>query len=210
MRNLFKLVLGAALLAAVPTLSQAAGCSGGLPGQASQHVNSAQPSQAVFNAAVLHYLNVERCQRGLSPLQPDAGLLNAAAGHSRNMAKDRNFSHQSRHAGMRDLPQRLKGAGVSFNAAGENIAMEKLYVLLGRPISAKMAGKCQFTYTNGQAVPMHSYASLAQEVVQRLMASPKHRANILNARFQRAGSGLGVDPAGPACGDIYITQDFAS
>ena len=56
---------------------------------------------------------------------------------------------------------------------------------------------------------MHTYASLAQEVVARWLASPKHRASLLSPSFQRLGAGMGVDPKGPACGDFYLVQNFA-
>ena len=108
------------------------------------------------------------------------------------------------------MAQRLKNAGVRAATAGENIAMDKLFALIGRPISAKSSGKCQFFYVGGDPVPMHSYNSLAKQVVARFMASSKHRANILNARFVRGATGMGIDQGSATCGDIYITQDFAS
>jgi uncharacterized protein YkwD len=79
----------------------------------------------------------------------------------------------------------------------------------GRPISMSSRG-CNFTYAdNRQQVPIHTYGSLAQQVVARWMASPKHRESLLSARFQRLGSGVGIDPSGPACGDVYLVQNFA-
>ena len=56
---------------------------------------------------------------------------------------------------------------------------------------------------------MHTYASLAQEVVSRWLASPKHRQSLLSPAYQRLGAGVGVDPSGPACGDFYLVQNFA-
>ena len=86
---------------------------------------------------------------------------------------------------------------------------DRVYRLLGRPISVGHVG-CRFTYGDTrQPVPVHTYASLAREVVGRWLASPKHRESLLNARYQRLGSGVGVDPTGPACGDFYLVQDFA-
>ena len=58
-------------------------------------------------------------------------------------------------------------------------------------------------------MPIHTYASLAREVVARWLASPKHRASLLSKSYQRLGAGVGVDPHGPACGDLYLVQDFA-
>ena len=204
----------AALCAAGITLAQGAAastCAGPLSAQVNQRINPNRPSQELFNAAVIHYMNAERCRRGLSPFAADSRLLSMAATHSRNMARDRNFSHQSGRSGQQNLSQRLRSAGVRASTAGENIAMEKVYAILGQLISTKTNGSCQFTYSgSGNPVPIHSYNSLAKEVVARLMNSSKHRNNILNPRFVRGGSGIGVDPGGSACGDIYVTQDFAS
>lgn len=212
-KSLNFLTIAAAFAAALAfgSLAQASTCSGPVSGSVNQRINPSRPSQELFNAAVLHYLNIERCRRGLAPFAADSRLLTMAATHSRNMAADRNFSHRSRHAGQQTLAQRLKSVGVRAAAAGENIAMDKVFAMLGRPISAKSGGNCQFSYAGtGEPVPMHSYNSLAKQVVLRLMSSSQHRNNILSARFVRSGSGMGVDRGGAACGDIYITQDFAS
>jgi uncharacterized protein YkwD len=58
-------------------------------------------------------------------------------------------------------------------------------------------------------MPIHTYASLAEQVVARWLASPKHRESLLSPAYRRLGAGIGVDPAGPACGDLYLVQDFA-
>jgi uncharacterized protein YkwD len=41
------------------------------------------------------------------------------------------------------------------------------------------------------------------------MASPKHRASILSKDFKRIGTAAAIDPKGPACGDVYLAQNFA-
>jgi uncharacterized protein YkwD len=187
-----------------------AGCGGGLPAGANSRISAGNPDQAVFSATVAYYMNAERCRRGLQPLGADGALLTMAAGHSRNMARDERFSHQSGRSGWQTLSQRLRSAGVRASTAGENIAMEKLYAVLGRPISIKGSGNCAtLTYADGQPVPAHSYKSMARQVVARLMASSKHRANILNPRFERGAAGLAVDAGGTMCGDVYVTQTFA-
>ena len=98
---------------------------------------------------------------------------------------------------------------VDFRLAAENIAMDKVYRLLGRPISMASRG-CAFIYGDTrQPVPMHTYASLAEQVVSRWLASPRHRESLLSPNYRRLGAGVGVDPDGPACGDLYLVQDFA-
>jgi uncharacterized protein YkwD len=111
--------------------------------------------------------------------------------------------------GQADLSQRMHRQSLDFRNAAENIAMDKVYRLLGRPISMASQG-CRFTYDDTkQPVPIHTYASLAKQVVARWLASPGHRASLLSPAYRRLGAGLGVDPSGPACGDLYLVQDFA-
>jgi uncharacterized protein YkwD len=167
------------------------------------------PDQALFNEAVLHFSNAARRQHGRTALRPDPGLTRAAAGHAANMARLRTHSHVLKVRGQSNLSQRMHRQSLNFRLAAENIAMDKLYRLLGRPISLRSEG-CRFTYDDSkQPVPIHTYASLAEQVVARWLASPKHRQSLLSPSYRRLGAGLGIDPAGPACGDLYLVQDFA-
>jgi uncharacterized protein YkwD len=168
-----------------------------------------RPDQSLFNEAVLIYSNEVRRQHGRAALRPDPGLSRAAVDHARNMARLRTHSHVLPVRGQADLSQRMHRQSLEFRKAAENIAMDKVYRLLGRPISMAHQG-CSFTYGDtNQPVPIHTYASLAEEVVSRWLASPKHRASLLSNGFQRLGAGVGVDPKGPACGDFYLVQTFA-
>lgn len=163
----------------------------------------------LFDEAVTIYANAARRAHGRSALKRDAKLLNAALAHARNMARLQTHSHRLPVAGEGRLAQRMDRNGVRYRTAGENIGMEKVLRLLGRPISLRGRG-CAFTYADtGGPVPVHTYASLAQSAVARWMASPKHRASLLSPTFRRIGTSLAVDPEGPACGDVYLVQDFA-
>ena len=165
--------------------------------------------QSLFNEAVLHYSNAVRRQHGRPPLAADPALAKVAARHASNMARLKTHSHVLPVRGERELTQRLKRQSVSFRLAAENIAMDKVYRLLGRPISMKSSG-CNFTYGDTRApVPRHTYASLAEQVVNRWLASPGHRKSLLSTKFRRLGSGVGIDRGGVACGDLYLVQNFA-
>ena len=182
---------------------------GGLPSRLQQPISLERPDQTLFNEAVLIYSNEVRRQHGRAPLQPDAGLSRAAADHARNMARLRNHSHVLPVRGQRDLSERMHRQSLQFRKAAENIAMDKVYRLLGRPISMSSRG-CSFTYGDTrEAVPVHTYASLAEQVVTRWLHSPKHRESLLSRSYQRLGAGMGVDRGGAACGDFYLVQDFA-
>jgi uncharacterized protein YkwD len=187
----------------------AAGAAHGMDARLDRPVSLERPDQALFAEAVLIYSNEARRQHGRAALQADPRLVRAAADHARNMARLRTHSHFLPVRGQADLSQRMHRQSLDFRKAAENIAMDKVYRLLGRPISMVHQG-CSFTYDDtGTPVPVHTYASLAEEVVARWLASPKHRASLLSPGFRRLGAGLGVDPKGPACGDFYLVQNFA-
>lgn len=169
----------------------------------------AGPDAALFDAAVLILVNQERRRAGLRPLGADAKLRQVSLTQAAAMAKARRMTHRLSEAKPARLSGRLDAAGVRYRRAGENIAMDKLFQLVGRPIALKREG-CAFTYADdGAPVPIHSHGSLASSVVARWMASPGHRANILTASFRRTGAAAAVDPKGPACGDVYLVQAFA-
>ena len=208
MRHAF-LVLAASLAMLAGQTVHGMDAGSPVPQRLNQPVALDRPDQNLFNEAVLIYSNKVRREHGRAPLKADAGLWRAAVDHARNMARLRTHSHVLPVRGQADLSQRLNRQSLQFRLGAENIAMDKVYRLLGRPISVKHAG-CNFVYGDtNETVPVHTYASLAKEVVSRWLASPKHRTSLLNARYQRLGAGVGVDTAGPACGDFYLVQDFA-
>ena len=67
-------------------------------------------------------LNQERARAGVTQLELDSKLVEAARIHARRMAEHQALSHQ--FAGEPDLRQRLAAAGLRFDNAGENIARD--------------------------------------------------------------------------------------
>lgn len=146
-----------------------------------------QPSAAnlaLIRAATLCLVNRERTSRGESALRPDRDLQIAAQGHSADMSAGDYFDHDGLHG---DTPlSRARASGYIFSshlgyAVGENIAWATLWL----------------------ATP--------KAIVAGWMASPGHRANILDATFRDTGIGVSPHPlaslAHGESGAIY-TQDF--
>jgi uncharacterized protein YkwD len=137
-----------------------------------------------IDTATLCLVNRERLAHGEVALKPNARLALAAQGHSADMAAGDYFEHDGRHG---DTPlSRMRASGYIFSsrigyAVGENIAWATL----------------------GLATPT--------AIVASWMASPGHRANILDATFRETGVGVSPHPlaslAGGQAGAIY-TQDF--
>ena len=137
-------------------------------------------------AAILCLINQERERHGESALAANGKLAHAAQAHSRDMAEEDYFSHIAPD-GESPL-DRMRAAGYIYSSrigyeVGENIAWGTLWL----------------------ATP--------QSIVNAWMASPGHRANILDAHYRETG--IGVSPHAPAsmsggqAGGVY-TQDFGT
>jgi uncharacterized protein YkwD len=140
----------------------------------------------LIRGAVLCLIDQEREAHGESALQPNAKLEQAAQGHSEDMAREDYFSHIAPD-GQTPL-DRMRGSGYIYNSrigyeVGENIAWGTLWL----------------------ASP--------QSIVNAWMASPEHRANILDPHYRETGIGVSPHPpaslAGGQAGALY-TQDFGT
>jgi len=138
---------------------------------------------ARVRAATLCLVNRERAAHGERALHWNIDLVKAAQAHTESMAYGDYFEHVGPH-GQTPL-MRMRGTGYISSShegyeVGENIAWGSLW--LGTP----------------------------KAIVATWMASPGHRANILDAHFR--DTGIGVSPhtnllAHGQSGGIY-TQDF--
>ncbi len=135
-------------------------------------------------AAIFCLINRERARNGEQPLRPDGQLHISAQHHSEDMLARDYFQHEA--PGGETLLDRLRASGYIYSSnigyvVGENIAWGTLSL----------------------ATP--------KAIVEAWMASPGHRANILDASFR--DTGIGVTAAVPSSfgegqpGAMY-TQDF--
>ena len=145
-----------------------------------------QPTEAdlaVVRAATLCLVNRERDSHGQGPLATNSDLQNAAQGHSESMASGAYFEHTGPGG---SFLERIRESGYlpgpnALYSVGENIAYGSLR----------------------DATP--------EAIVAAWMASPGHRANILNSAFREVG--IGVVPrlppslGGGEAGAMY-TEDF--
>lgn len=141
----------------------------------------------LIRGATLCLINRERVAHGESPLRPNARLRRAAQAHTDSMAFGDYFEHVGGGGPGGGTPlTRMRAVGYISSSrfgyeVGENIAWGTLNLATPRAIVAAW------------------------------MASPGHRANILDGRYRETG--IGVSPHPPAslargqAGAIY-TQDF--
>jgi len=199
-------------IAAAPTRIASASCpsANALGPQFDAVVPPTSVDTALFDAAVLHFTNVRRCANGIAPVAGDPSLSQTAATHSNDMATLNFFGHSSPVPGRNRLPDRLKGAGIKFTDASENIAQRsRLQLISGRSFTVKDRETCDFAY-DGQKIQPHSYRSMAQEFVQAWEDSAEHRKNLFSPIYTRLGTGGSYKPNPRNCGDIVATQNFAA
>jgi uncharacterized protein YkwD len=115
-------------------------------------------SVSSLNSQVVREVNVVRAQHGLKPLVRSSSLTRAAANHSRSMATDGYFAHESADGSV--FWQRIKNyysaSGHHYWAVGENL------VWASPNLTAKQA-------------------------VKMWMNSPPHRANLLSSNWREIG-----------------------
>ena len=124
-------------------------------------------------------LNSERAERGLERLRGDSRLSEAARRHGGDMVRNRYFAHDSRSGAS--FVTRLRAAGYMSGAGrwtvGENLAWG----------------------SGSRATP--------RAIVTAWMASPGHRHNILNGRYDEIGIGVveGAPLSAPGAA-TYVTE----
>lgn len=165
--------------------------------------------QGLLEAAIRAEVNYHRCRAGLRDVS-DAGsaLAKQAEKHSIWMAKTQQLTHRSTVAGAATLQQRVKNAGLKVRTGSENIGMVHRYQIDNHRFKILNSSACQFATYEGQALPAHSYASLARHIVNLWMESPGHRRNILDKKVSRMSAAVAFDPNAQYCGRFWVTQNF--
>lgn len=83
-------------------------------------VSNAKPMPD-YETLMLGLVNKERIKRGLNPLQFDPELVPVARAHSQDMFAKGYFAHDNLEG--KDPFDRMRAAGIRFQAAGENLAL---------------------------------------------------------------------------------------
>jgi uncharacterized protein YkwD len=176
-RRLLLIVLAAAVAAAIALVAAPARAQAPAACPAAAATLGAVPSAAV-EAAILCLVNAERAERGLVPVRRAGALEVAAQRHANDMAARRYFAHASPSGG--NVEKRARRAGY---------LTAPCYVL-GEDL--------------GWAPPD---AANADAVVAAWMASPGHRAVILDGEFREAGIGLlSRAPVGDGSGATFVLE----
>lgn len=136
-----------------------------------------------FSGRVLELVNQERVRFGLGLLGIDRRAEAVAMGKSREMYERNYFDHVSPYSG--DLPQQFERfggiiLGQGYSSIGENIAWMRGYTL--EEISAEL-------------------------LMEKWMASPGHRENILNAAYTHMGTAVCFGEKGAFAAQEFVAAD---
>ncbi len=165
----------------------------------------------LLNAAIFFETNRKRNLAQVPVLKHDARLEKSAQGHSSDMVAQGYFSHSGISDDQKTLEQRLKKAGLHEGNFGENLIQWSILNINEMSfIPPSVSG--YFKTLSGDSVEMHSYQSLAEEIVDGWMNSQGHRINILNRSFSHLGVGSCIYFTGDSIDRIpgvKCTQNFA-
>ncbi len=146
--------------------------------------SSALDTGAAQEAAFVLRINAERAERGLSTLALDPMLTETARAHSEEMCSADYFDHHSPTPGLSSPMDRY------LSSARQLGLPQPEYLLVGENIY--YCSVCNDIYNV-------DYAHRA------LMASPGHRANILEPRFAKIGVGVYRSSKG----EFWVTEMFS-
>jgi len=174
-------LVGASVDSITETLDDTAG---GFDGQLVTQNATAADEQAI-ERLIHEEVNEERAAAGLDRLSTDDDLQRVARNHSADMVADGYVGHESPD-GVTPA-DRLAAAGC--RAGGENVAQS----WIDEPVAV-----------DGETIVAEDEAAVAAHLVDRWMASPGHRENILRESFAESGVGVIVTDDNR----VYATQKF--
>lgn len=158
--------------------------------------------------AVFHETNRQRRRLGLSEIQYDWRLQNAARLHSKEMAELDYFDHRSPVDENATVKKRLHKVGIKGGFGGENIAIhpaQKKQEIVFRLTGVNEPKRYSWRNEGKQ----YTYHQFARDLVRRWLNSAPHRNNILNHGFKFVG--VGAVPSMFGDSEVfYVTQNFSS
>lgn len=136
--------------------------------------------------SMLDYINRDRRDAGLSPVEWDDTAALAAARHADDMGRRDYFSHWS--------PEGYGPDHRYGQLGGLDVVMENVFTFYER-------------YSDGRPVPVADWKAVLERAQHHLMQSPGHRSNILDPHHTHVGVGVAYKPR---AGQIWLAQEFVN
>ncbi len=154
-------------------------------------INMEKIDYPLLHAAIFYETNRQRVLNGLPQFGHSAACERAAKGHSDDMVEFNFFSHTSTVKGKETIVKWFALEGIKNAEIAENIAKSfGIEYSSGKAVYPPSQNGGYFSYEyKGEPIRNHTYIGLAKAVVNQLMNSPVHRANILNKALKFLGTG---------------------
>jgi len=179
--------------------------------QARQVIDADAINPDLLDAAVFHETNRRRQQQRLPALKYDEKARAAARTQSRDMAKGAFVDHENPDPTKKTMKDRANLAGLRPRVLAENVASTfgRRYKS-GQPFYSREENgrKIYSSQPNGPQIPMHTYLSFAEALVDSWMKSPGHRKNILHSEVEYLGCACELPRNPNAMETFYCTQVF--
>jgi uncharacterized protein YkwD len=156
-------------------------------------VKNGDKALALLEAAVYHYINIEREKKRLKLFSYEGSLHQAARFHSEQMCEKKFFSHSGKDPKLKSPQQRINHFGGKFKTTGENIVEDFLFEEVQADVI--ITPKEFYTENNGVKTYPYTYRQIAQILVKSWMKSPPHKANILEKTYTHGAIGISLCPA---------------
>ncbi|MBN2417273.1 hypothetical protein JXO52_15660 [bacterium] len=160
---------------------------------------------------IIYHTNAARRAGALGECSPDRQLTAVASAHSLEMATLNYFSHESPVRKNLTLDHRLKNAGIFLPGTtfGENLGVDFILALSEVPYYTETHRGRTYYYNwqTKEKIKAQTYRQFARNMVKNWLASPGHRENLLEPRFNKIGIGVAAGRyRGHAA--LYVTQNF--
>ena len=166
---------------------------------------------ARLQAAIFYETNAVRVRHHRSVLTHRPVLEQVARQYAQRMVRADFFDHDDPYTViLRTVEDRVRKAGVINPLPSENLAIYFGIQYKPRVPAFPLRGQPrQFSWSrNGPAIPNHTYASLAQTVVDFWMHSPPHRDNLLAPEAVELGCGAAFFRDGQGFPKFKLVQVF--
>jgi len=167
--------------------------------------------KSILENAIIYYTNKARTNHNLQPCKHSSRLQDVARLHSQEMDSLQYFSHISPVSENHELRQRIENNHINVinRRMGENIGVDYYLAIANIPfyIKKKKGRKIYVDTKTKTEISYQTYIEFARNVVEKWMASPGHRENILIPEYNEIGIGIasGIFKDIEA---IYVTQLF--
>lgn len=179
--------------------------------QAQRAIDPDRFDQRLLDAAVFHETNRRRAEHKLPALEYHSKAEAMARMQAVAMAKGEFVDHENPDRRLKTMEDRAKVVGLRSRVLAENVASAfgRRYKS-GRPFYTRTEGaRTIYSYEpDGPPIPMHTYLSFAEALVESWMQSPGHRKNILHKEPTHLGCASELPRNPNAMETFYCAQIF--